>query len=300
MPKPADVSTKRLISLAPDNWVKWVTQITDVVAGEILNSEFQWISRESDVLIRAESKEYGKFLVLNELQLRYKPEMPRRMRAYAGLAEEKYNLPTYPVLINILKTGDVEIPTQYFSSIAGLEVRQDYRVINLWEVDVSIAFSQPLPSLLPFVPILKGGEDESTIREALRLLQADKQLNQLETVLAFFATFVLDSALVQQIMRWDMTVLRESPWYQEILHEGEKRGEQRGEQRGEERGRREQMLSNIEMTLEMKFGSDGLELMPKIGQISDLSSLKAILRNVIAASTLEEVRSEDFSPQNKD
>ncbi|TBR61890.1 transposase [Westiellopsis prolifica IICB1] len=288
MPKPADVSTKRLISLAPDNWVKWVTQITDVVAGEILNSEFQWISRESDVLIRAESPQYGKFLVLNELQLRYKPEMPRRMRAYAGLAEEKYNLPTYPVLINILKTGDVEIPTQYFSSIAGLEVRQDYRVINLWEVDVSIAFSQPLPSLLPFVPILKGGEDESTIREALRLLQADKQLNQLETVLAFFATFVLDSALVQQIMRWDMTVLRESPWYQEILHEGERRGERQG------------IISSIEMTLEMKFGSDGLQLMPQIEQISDLSSLKAILRNVIAASTLEEVRSEDFSPQNKD
>ncbi|TFI53684.1 transposase [Mastigocladus laminosus UU774] len=278
MPKPADVSTKRLISLAPDNWVKWVTQITDVVAGEILNSEFQWISRESDVLIRAESPQYGKFLVLNELQLRYKPEMPRRMRAYAGLAEEKYNLPTYPVLINILKTGDVEIPTQYFSSIAGLEVRQDYRVINLWEVDVSIAFSQPLPSLLPFVPILKGGEDESTIREALRLLQADEQLNQLETVLAFFATFVLDSALVQQIMRWDMTVLRESPWYQEILHEGERRGERQG------------IISSIEMTLEMKFGSDGLQLMPQIEQISDLSSLKAILRNVIAASTLEEVQ----------
>ncbi|MFM6127256.1 MAG: hypothetical protein ACKO3K_04880 [Cuspidothrix sp.] len=27
MAKPADVSTKRLISLAPNNWVKWVTQI---------------------------------------------------------------------------------------------------------------------------------------------------------------------------------------------------------------------------------------------------------------------------------
>ena len=74
--------TKRLISLTPNNWVKWVTQIPDVVAGEILNSEFQWISRERNVLIRVESKEYGNFLVLNELQLRYKPEMPRRMPAY--------------------------------------------------------------------------------------------------------------------------------------------------------------------------------------------------------------------------
>ncbi len=117
-------------------------------------------------------------------------------------------------------------------------------------------------------------------------MQADEQLSQLETVLAFFATFVLDSALVQQIMRWDMTVLRESPWYQEILREGEIRGEQRGEERGERRG----IISSIEMTLELKFDSNGLQLMPQIEQISDLESLKAILRNVIAANTLEEVQ----------
>ena len=274
MAKPADVSTKRLISLAPNNWVKWVTQIPDVVAGEILNSEFQWISRESDVLIRVESKEYGKFLVLNELQLRYKPEMPRRMRAYAGLAEEKYKLPTYPVLINILKTGDAEIPTRYESNLAGLEVRQDYRVINLWEVDVKIALEQPLPSLLPFVPILKGGEDESIIREALRLLQADEQLNQLETVLAFFATFVLDSSLVQEIMRWDMTVLRESPWYEEIL----------------QRGKREERLSSIELCLEVKFGNEGLKFMPKISEISDLETLKTIQRSILTVASLEELK----------
>ncbi len=61
MAKPADVSTKRLISLAPNNWVKWVTQIPDLVAKEILNSEFQWISRESDVLIRAERRKNLKY-----------------------------------------------------------------------------------------------------------------------------------------------------------------------------------------------------------------------------------------------
>ncbi|WP_413173920.1 Rpn family recombination-promoting nuclease/putative transposase [Anabaena azotica] len=282
MAKPADVSTKRLISLAPNNWVKWVTQIPDVVAKEILNSEFQWISRESDVLIRVESQEYGKFLVLNELQLRYKSEMPRRMRAYSGLAEEKYQLPTYPVLINILKTGNEEIPTRYESNIAGLEVRQDYRVINLWEVDVKIALEQPLPSLLPFVPILKGGEDETIIREALRLLKADEQLNQLETVLAFFATFVLDSALVQEIMRWDMAVLRESPWYQEILQQGEKQGEEKGEKKDR--------ISSIELCLEVKFGDEGLKIMPKISEISDLETLKTIQRSILTVENLEELR----------
>ncbi|MBG1262576.1 Rpn family recombination-promoting nuclease/putative transposase [Nostoc commune] len=282
MIKPADVSTKRLISLAPDNWVKWVTQIPDIVAGEILNSEFQWISRESDVLIRVESPQHGKFLVLNELQLRYKPEMPRRMRAYAALAEEKYNLPTYPVLINILKASDTEIPTSYASNIAGLRAIQDYRVINLWEVDVNIAFAQPLPSLLPFVPILKGGDNESTIRDALRILRADEQLNQLETVLGFFATFVLDSAIVQQILRWDMALLEQSPWYQEIFS--------KGEERGELRGRKEELYSGIELALEIKFGNQGLELMPIISQITDLQKLKAIQQAIKTVNTVNELQ----------
>jgi predicted transposase YdaD len=278
MTKSADVSTKRLISLAPDNWVKWVTQIPDIAAQEILNSEFQWISRESDVLIRAKSPQYGNFLVLNELQLRPTLDMPRRMRAYAALAEEKYKLLTYPVLINILKTTNAEISTTYESNIAGLRAIQDYRVINLWEVDVSIAFEQPLPSLLPFVPILKGGENESTIREALQILRADEQLNQLETVLAFFATFVLDSALVQEIMRWDMAVLRESPWYKEI------------EQRGVEQGRREELFLSIEMLLEMKFGNEGLELMPTISQVNDLERLKSFQQAIKTANTVEDLR----------
>ncbi|GAB1541377.1 hypothetical protein NUACC21_40480 [Scytonema sp. NUACC21] len=276
MAQSADISTKKLISLAPDNWIKWVTQIPNIVAGEVLNSEFQWISRESDVLIRAQSPEYGEFLVLNELQLRYKANMPQRMRAYTALAEEKYGIPTYPVLINILKDteGEIEIPTRYESNFAGLQARQDYRVINLWEVDVELVFQQPLPSLLPFVPILKGGGEEFAIQQALQLLRQDEQLNQLETVLAFFASFVIDTALVQQIMRWDMAVLRESPWYQQIV----------------EQGRRQQLLSSIEMGLEAKFGSEGLKLMTEIASVTDLERLNTILLNLFTISTLDELR----------
>ena len=145
------------------------------------------------------------------------------MRAYVALAEEKYNLPVYPVLINILKVSETEIPSSYQSEFAGLQARQDYRVINLWEVDVNLAFEENLSSLLPFVPILKDGAEEATIQQALQRLRTDENLNQLETVLAFFATFVIDSALVKQIMRWDMAILSESPWYQQILGEGERR-----------------------------------------------------------------------------
>ena len=124
-----------------------------------------------------------------------------------------------------------------------------------------------------WAPILKGGTEEATIQSALQILRADEKLSQLETVMAFFATFVLDSALVQQIMRWDMAILRESSWYEQILQEGEKRG----------------ILSGIELGLEFKFGAEGLQLMTKISQISDLEKLKTIQRGILTLNTLDEL-----------
>jgi predicted transposase YdaD len=290
MAKKADISTKKLISLAPNNWVKWITQIPGIKAEEILDPQFQWVSRESDVLVRVKNSQNKPFLVLNEIQLRYKSNMPKRMRAYTGLAEEKYNLPVFPVLINLLNEGDKPVLDRYDSHFEGLYARQDYRVINLWEVDVELAFQQQIPSLLPFVPLLKDGGDETTIREALRLLRQDEELGKFETVLGFFASFILDQALVQQIMSWDMAVIQESPWYKQIVAESEQRGELRGEQRGEQRGKISLRLSDIETNLEAKFGDQGLELMPQISQISDLERLSAIFRCILASNSLEEVR----------
>ncbi|MBD2776350.1 hypothetical protein ICL16_30910 [Iningainema sp. BLCCT55] len=79
-------------------------------------------------------------------------------------------------------------------------------------------------------------------------------------------------------MRWDMAVLRESPWYQQIVSESEQRGERRG------------ILSGIELGLELKFGSEGLQLMPEISQISDLERLTTIQQAIRTVNTLDELR----------
>jgi predicted transposase YdaD len=219
--KASDIGGKRLLGLAPDAWARWVTQQEDVVALEILGSEFQWVSRENDVLMKVQSPIHGEFLILNELQLRYTDKMPLRMRAYAALAQERYGLPVYPVLVNILPPpSTVVVSNRFESNFLGLQARQDYCVINLWEVEVETVFEQSLDTLLPFVPILKNGGNQQTVRRALVQLQQNEELVELESLLGFFASFVLDTELVRQIMRWDMTVLRESPWYQEILQEG--------------------------------------------------------------------------------
>ncbi|MGF2035442.1 MAG: Rpn family recombination-promoting nuclease/putative transposase [Nostoc sp. CmiVER01] len=272
MAKVADIGSKRLINLAPDAWVKWVTQRPEVVAKEILGSEFHWISRETDVLVKAYSATHGDFLVLNELQLRYTAQMPLRMRAYAALAQERYQLPTYPVLINILPPpSNLTIVNSYEQEFLGLRAIQDYRVINLWEIDAETVFEQSLPSLLPFVPILRGGGEVSVVQRALQALRADAELNELESLLAFFASFVLDTPLVQQIMRWDMAVLRESPWYQEI------------EQRGIQQGARRQLIR----VLEQRFGEIPHEVEIRL-EGESVEKLENLMDSAIAVSSLDE------------
>ena len=71
-----------------------------------------------------------------------------------------------------------------------------------------------------------------------------------------------------------MTVLRESPWYQEIKREG----------------KREALLSGIALGLELKFGADGLLLLPEIRRIEAVGKLEMIQAAIRTVQTLEELR----------
>lgn len=146
-------------------------------------------------------------------------------------------------------------------------------------MDAEIVFRQPLPSLLPFVPILRGGSEASVVQRALQQLRASEQFNQLESLLAFFASFVLDTPLVQQIMRWDMAVLRESPWYQEILTEGEQRGREQGLQQGARR--------QLMRVLQLRFGEIPQALQARL-EGESLEQLESLMDAAIAVSSLDE------------
>lgn len=293
MAKTADIGSKRLISLAPTAWVRWLTGDMALEALELVGSEFQWISRANDVLIKARSPVHGEFLIANEMQLRPDKQMGRRLRVYSVLGEEKYELPVYPAVVNILPPAEgVVIANHYHSEFMGLVAHQDYKVVNLWEVEAGLVFERKLSPLLPFVPILKGGQDEAMLSRAVMQLRADENIAELEPLLAFFATFVLKSEVVRRIMRWDMAVLRESPWYREILEEGIEKGFEQGVEQGIERGiergvrqERQEMALHI---LRYRFGEMEAELVAQVEQLT-AEQLRPLIDLALEAVSLAEV-----------
>ena len=77
-----------------------------------------------------------------------------------------------------------------------------------------------------------------------------------------------------------MAVLRESPWYQEILEEGLERGLEQGR-----RVEREEMLVHI---LKRRFGDALAELRQKISEL-ETEQLSGLLDVALEASSLAEV-----------
>jgi len=193
----------------------------------------------------------------------------------------------YPVLVNILPPAPEQPVARYASEVLGLSSQREYRVLNLWTVEAEQVVTQPIAPLLPFVPVLRGGQAETVIRRAVELLRADAQLQGLERLLAFFASFVLSTALVEKLMRWDMTVIQDSPWYQEIIA----RGEQTGERRGRQEGRQEEAFRQLLRILQYRFPALP-EALPARLQPLTVEQLESLVDAALAATSLD-----DFAAQ---
>ena len=72
--------------------------------------------------------------------------------------------------------------------------------------------------------------------------------------------------------------------------------EQRGRAKGLAEGRLEGLLAGITLALELKFGVEGLALVPELRQIADPARLEAVLGSLKTAATLGEVRAAIAAP----
>lgn len=78
--------------------------------------------------------------------------------------------------------------------------------------------------------------------------------------------------------------------YQKGLQYGFQQGLQLGIQQCQQEIARQAVITGIEVVLEIKFGLEGLKLLPDIAKIEDISVLRAVLRGVKAAATPDDIR----------
>jgi predicted transposase YdaD len=304
MPKHADTSSKRLFAGDPETWIRFIFPGKNIQVGKLLTLEFQWIQRQADFLLKAYHPTAGEFILLCEVQLYYELHMPLRVQAYSALAEEKYKLPIYPVLINILPPSKgVTIPTYHERQFLGLYTRRDYQVINLWEIDAEMVLEQYSPSLVPLVPVMRGGDNEHMLLRAIKNLQEHTNKDEMEVILGLFASMVMDHEIITRYVRWNMSVLQDSPLLQQIIEEGKQEWVAIGQKEGIAIGRKEGLaigqkegiaigqskgqIAMLQRILTNRFGNLPSSLVEQLHQCS-IEQLERLADEVLVAETLED------------
>lgn len=226
-----DISGKYLIDRDPEGWIRWLLADPTLEVMQSLSTEFQFVARRGDSLLQVRGKE-GVFAALAELQLQHDVTMPARLQNYCAMARQKFGLPIVPIVVYLTPPSPgVELATAYHSEFMSLVTHQDFKVIKMWEIDAAATLAMDLPaSILPYIPLMAGA-NEAIVRRCVQRIRAEPDHEELETILALFAMIWLDVETVQQLVRWDMSVLEKSPLYQQILEKGVQQGMEQGLER---------------------------------------------------------------------
>ncbi len=84
-----------------------------------------------------------------------------------------------------------------------------------------------------------------------------------------------------------MTVLQESPWYQEIFQKGVQQGIQQSVQQGMQQGMQQERQTSLLKALELRFGSVGVETQ-SILQTLNLEQLSELFETALTVNSLDE------------
>ncbi len=227
--------------------------------------------RRSDFPLRVTTPHGEDLLVLIEVQTRWDPQLPLRLLEYRSRHMLREGVDALTVVL-LLRPGGHIIDTY-----KDREVQFRYRLVRVYEADAAEVVERGPVCLLPLVPLMHGG-DALTDEADKRIYESDLTLQakgDMLTIMALLAGLV-SKELPKQLVARRRDIMIESATYTLIKEEG----------RAE--GLREGLLEGIALALELKFGAEGLRLLPSLKRIDDVTILEVLHRALRDVESLEE------------
>ncbi len=233
-------------------------------------------------------------LVHLEVQSYEETNFAQRMYVYHYRLFDRYNrsIATLAVLGDDRPTWK---PNQFSDELWGCEVKFKFPIVKL--IEYSQQWTELEASSNPFATVvmahLKAKETRQNDQERKRWkLDLTKRLYekgyQRQDIINLFR-------FIDWVMRLPEE-LENSFWQEVTQYEEENKMpyitsvEKRGIEQGKREGKREGLIESLEVCLELKFGSEGLTILPEITQIQNVEILRTIVTSIKAVNNLEELR----------
>jgi predicted transposase YdaD len=245
--KPYDQAFKYLAEQDPESLLILLgcLQPSDKAHIELLQRELSvsTLLPDQPYLVRTRGEEW---IAHVEAQTIYDPLIPHRMAEYGARLWMTYRLPVRSYVL-LLTSGNLprRAPSSGRIEAGDIEIRANYHLVKLWQHSAAGALATKRENLLPFVPLMRGGEAEVE-EAAARLRGVVNEQRQRDLSLHFIVLGGLRynrEEIVEMVVRRGMIPLEQlkaSSMYEyfmeEGLEEGRKQGLEQGLQQGLEQG----------------------------------------------------------------
>ncbi len=273
---------------------------------EFLDKELQQVVRDAELGRRLVDKlvkiwrtggEEAWVLIHVEVQSQEESDFAERMFVYLYRIYDRYKR----TVVSLAVLGDARStwrPNQFGYSLWGCEVGFKFPVVKL--LDYKQNWSALEASSNPFATVvmahLKAQETRDDAQErfssklALTRRLYERGYSREDVINLFgFIDWVLSLPEELEQQFWREVIQYEEERQMPYITSVERIGIQKGIEQGLQQGIRQGLLEGIELVLELKFGSEGLRLLPEISQLADVEQLRAIHRGLKTVNTLESV-----------
>jgi hypothetical protein len=247
-----------------------------------IDKELQGRTVQADLLFRVLWR--GIEIILHiEIQRKGDQNMARRVWEYNVMTCCIEPYPVYSVVIYLTEQGDIVEPPYIQEDVPGETVHIFFfRNLKLWEVLPEDLKNEDLAGLLPWLPLLKDGNNRETVEEMIAELKARNRADLLPLGWVF-AGLVLseDQEWLRERFNTMRDILEESPVYHWI------------EESGIEKGRQEE-LQHLYQMLVRRVKKRFPVLTPlaeeRAAQLKDFEVLNNTIDAINDAETIEEAR----------
>ena len=267
-------------------------------------AEIDLLPREIDVSTLIPDQPYrvvidGKPSIVHiEAQTVYDSRIPKRMAEYGARLWMKHQLPIRSYLLMLTRRSLPKDPPVEWRIDAGcIQISVRYELVPVWQIDAQEMLSLNRESLLPFVPLMRGGQPEIEAGAAL-LGRITDERRQRELSLHFLVVGGLRynrEDLLDLIGRKGMIPLdqfKESSIYQLIVEEGLEEGHKKGLEEGLKEGLREGRAQGVAETLSKLISKrfPNLNVAAEILGIHDVNTLQDLCLDVADFQDAEALR----------
>jgi len=263
--------------------------------------------READLLARVPVRSHGVILVHIEIEARAGPQMPDRLRAYAGRIQAAYGEQILSILVN-LKGGPAGVRRVTLKSALSAPELAPFRyvVFGLARCVGAEFLAKPEPVAWALAALMSRGEDSrAAYKMSCQIRIAEARMPDPQRILLFdfveaYLELTPSEAAEYKILSGRNRRRTRAMWMtwserlkEEGKREGLKLGEQKGRKLGEQKGREEGTRSLQQILLrqlDQRFGPLPEGVHRQVEAINSLRRLTRLAEQVLVVGSIRELR----------